>query len=93
MALQGSYKASSSDKQAATANRRRIVDLFVCHGLDVSTFGETLTNSDDDLDALVSALTAALSYAGKTTLRLHIWRTSPLRGLDSRPNRRDATLP
>ena len=66
IALQGSYKASSSDKQAANANRRRIVDLFVCHGLDVSTFGETLSNSDDDLDALVSALTAALSYAGKT---------------------------
>ena len=66
MALQGSYKASSSDRQAASANRRRIVDMFVCHGLDVSTFGEALTSSDDDLDALVSALTAAFSYAGRT---------------------------
>ena len=66
VAFKGSYKVSSKNKQAATANRRRIVDLFVDHGLDLSTFDETLTNSDDDLDALVSALTAALSFAGRT---------------------------
>ena len=64
--FQGSYKVSSRNKHAATDNRRRILDHFADHGLDLSTFDETLTNSDDDLDALVSALTAALAFAGRT---------------------------
>ena len=64
--FQGSYKVRSTNKQAATDNRRRILDLFIDHGLDLSTFDATLANSDDDLDALVSALTAALSHAGRT---------------------------
>ena len=72
VAFQGSYKVSSKNKQAATANRRRIVDLFVDHGLDLSTFDETLTNSDDDLDALMSALTAALSFVGRTPPPPHL---------------------
>lgn len=66
VAFQGSYKASSKNKQAATVNRRRILDLFVDHGLDLSTFDDLLAKSDDDLDALVSALTAACSIAGRT---------------------------
>ena len=64
--FKGSYKTSSKNKQAATDNRRRILDVFVERGLDLSTFDETFTNSDDDLDALVSALTAAFAFAGRT---------------------------
>lgn len=64
--FQGSYKVSSRNKRAATANRRRILDAFVDHGLDLSTFDESLMNSDDNLDALVSALTAALAVADRT---------------------------
>ncbi len=63
MSLGGSYKKATP---ASKALRRRIVDQLVEQGLDVGGFGETLVASDDDLDALVSALTAALAFAGRT---------------------------
>lgn len=63
MPLRGSYKQATP---ASKALRRWIVDQLVEQGLDVGAFGETLVASDDDLDALVSALTAALAFSGGT---------------------------
>ena len=59
----GSYKQATPTSKAL---RRRIVDQLVEQGLDVGGFGETLVASDDDLDAVVSALTAALAFTGQT---------------------------
>ena len=63
MCLGGSYKQATPTSKAL---RRRIVDQLVEQGLDVGVFGETLVASDDDLDALVSALSAAFAFAGRT---------------------------
>ncbi len=65
MSLDGSYKKTTP---ASKAVREQIVSRLVEHGLDVGVFRETLEASDDDLDALVSALTAALAFAGRTDL-------------------------
>ena len=59
MWLGGSYKQATP---ASKALKSRIVD----QGLDVGVCGETSVASDDDLDALVSALTAAFAFAGRT---------------------------
>ena len=65
--LDGSYKKKDKRNEAASkVRRRRIIERLVEHELDLGTFEESLVASDDDLDALVSALTAALAFAGQT---------------------------
>lgn len=65
MTLSGSYK--KRDPTSKTI-RRRIIARLVEQGLDLGDCRQTLVASDDDLDALVSALTAALAFAGRTEL-------------------------
>ena len=66
MTVTSSYKKKRDP--ASKAVRRWIIGRLVEQGLDVASFGEALVASDDDLDALVSALTAALAFAGRTDL-------------------------
>lgn len=67
MTVAGSYKKRDS---ASKAIRRHIISRLVEQGLDLGDWRQTLVASDDDLDALVSALTAALAFAGRTELPL-----------------------
>ena len=70
MTVTGSYKASSNKQSAAASrsNRNGIVDKLINNGVDIATFRDRFVASHDDLDALVSALTAAFAFKGKTHL-------------------------
>lgn len=59
----GSYKRNTDASQEV---RRIILQRLVDQGVDVGDFRHQLVTRHDDLDALISALTAALAYADKT---------------------------
>ena len=65
--LDSSYKSRSNVKCAAKSKavRKCIIERLEQY-VDISACGERLVDNDDDLDALVSALTAALAFQGRT---------------------------
>lgn len=67
MTIEGSYK-SNKNAQQSRENRAYILGELEMHGVDVSIFRDKFVNSDDDLDALVSALTAAVAFKERTYL-------------------------
>ena len=79
-----SYKsASAKTKRAASkAARTQILGRLIDHGLDVATFGDALVDVDDNLDALLSAVTAALAFAGRTEPPPAPGSVCPLRRVD-----------
>lgn len=70
MTVDGSYKSvgTQAKRAASKAVRIRILGRLIDNGLDVATFGDALADVDDNLDALVSAVTAALAFSGRTEL-------------------------
>ena len=68
MTLDGSYKKNRNRQKDAAAMgvRRQIIERLADSGLDLGSFREAFVASDDNLDALVSALTAGLASAGRT---------------------------
>ncbi len=67
MTVKGSYK-SSTNPSISRENRIYIVEELEKHGVDMSIRKDSFVNSDDDLDALLCALTCAVAFKEKTFL-------------------------
>ena len=64
--LNGGEILQAEHRRRLKKSRRIILQRLVDQGVDVGDFRHQLVTRHDDLDALISALTAALAYADKT---------------------------